>query len=579
MNRWNMERFYDNLTGLPGMTYFYELAGAECKRLIALGNVPAVMFFDISGMKQYNHKYGFRQGDDLLISFSALITDQFGDENCSRFAKDHFVAISDNRDLEYKLHSLFDEWKKIVDTLNMPIRVGVYEVDTASTDIVVACDNAKVACDLLRKTYISSISYYDKKLEEDIERKEYIISNFEKALCERWINVYYQPIVRAINGCVCDEEALARWIDPDKGFLSPADFINTLEEAHLIYKLDLYVVDRIIEKLKKIRAMGMIPVPQSVNLSRTDFDECDMVDEICKRVDAAGLDHQLITVEITESIVASDFDYMKQQVKRFRDLGFQVWMDDFGSGYSSLDVLQDLEFDLIKFDMRFLHKLDDGRNGKIILTDLMRMATALGLETVCEGVETGEHEAFLKDIGCCKLQGYYYTKPLPIERILERYSDNDHIRFETPVEAPYFDVLGKFNLYDLDWALESEKEDFDRFYNSMPMVIMELSNDSVRIVRSNASYREFAARTFQRNVGSEFERFDTIPQQHRGSFLPYLIECADTGKRIFVDEHFPNGNTVHTFMRRIAINPVTGIRSVAIAVLSVTEDIKTVTDI
>ena len=566
-----MERYYDSLTGLPGMSYFYELADAEGRRLVMEGSTPAILFLDISGMKQFNHKHGFRQGDDLLISFASILSDQFGSDNCSRFIQDHFVVVTDSKDVEERIRHLFKEWKKTGDTGKLPIRVGIYVYQDAGKDIVVACDNAKVACDMLRNTYSSGINYYNKDLEEDLAKKEYIIGNLDRAIAEKWINVYYQPIVRAVNGRVCDEEALSRWIDPEKGFLSPADFISILEDAHLIYKLDLYVVDQIIEKVTRISSLGLNPVPQSVNLSRTDFNECDIVEEITKRMDAAGLDHSLLTIEITESMIASDFEYMKEQVKRFRDLGFQVWMDDFGSGYSSLDVLHDLEFDLIKFDMRFLHKLDDGRNGKIILTDLMRMATTLGLETVCEGVETEEHENFLKEIGCNKLQGYYYTKPLPVERIIDRYANGTQIGFESPKESPYFDTLGKINLYDLDWALGNEQNDFDRFYNSIPMVIMELSDDSVRVIRSNSSYQEFSARTFERNVGKDFERFDTIPKQH-GIFLSNMIECADTGKRIFVDEAFPDGTSVHTFMRRIAINPVTGTRSVAVAVLSVTDD-------
>ncbi len=567
-----MERYYDSLTGLPGMSYFYELADAEGRRLVAEGSTPAILFMDISGMKQFNHKHGFRQGDDLLISFASLLTDQFGIDNCSRFIQDHFVVVTDSKDVEERIRHLFKEWKKIGEMGKMPIRVGIYVYQNSGRDIVMACDNAKVACDMIRNTYSSGINYFNKELELDIEKKEYIISNIDRAICEKWINVYYQPIVRAVNGRVCDEEALSRWIDPLKGFLSPADFIGILEDAHLIYKLDLYVVEQIIEKITRISSLGLNPVPQSVNLSRTDFKECDMVEEICRRMDGAGLDHSLLTIEITESAIAADFDYMKQQVNRFRDLGFQVWMDDFGSGYSSLDVLHDLEFDLIKFDMRFLHKLDDGVNGKIILTDLMRMATTLGLETVCEGVETLEHERFLQEIGCGKLQGYYYTKPIPVERIIDKYANGGGVRFESPKETPYYESLGRINLYDLGSTIGNEGNDLDRFYNSIPMAIMELSDDSVRLVRGNKSYQQFAARTFERNVGNSFERFDTIPEHHRDTFLRLMIECANTGKRIYVDETMPNGMTVHSFMRRIAVNPVTGTKSVALAVLSVTDD-------
>lgn len=209
--------------------------------------------------------------------------------------------------------------------------------------------------------------YYDASMLGKAEKQRYIISHLDQALAEGWTQVYYQPIVRAVNSRVCDEEALTRWIDPVRGFLSPGDFIPILEDAGLLYKLDLFVVDQIIEKLRRQAEAGLHLVPQSVNLSRSDFDACDMIEEICRRVDEAGLDHGLLTIEITESVIGNDFAFIKAQIGRFRSLGFPVWMDEFGSGYSSLDVLQSVKFDLIKFDMGFMQKLDEGESGKIIL--------------------------------------------------------------------------------------------------------------------------------------------------------------------------------------------------------------------
>ena len=569
---------YDHLTGLPTMTCFFELAEAGCNRIIKDGGVPAILFFDLSGMKNYNRKHGFVEGDNQLISFARLLERHFSNGNCSRFVQDHFVVFTNKENIEDKVQAIFDEWQDCCHVQALPVRVGVFINDSNDIDIITASDNAKVASDMIRNTFVSRISYYDRELQEDIEKRDYIISNIDRAISEKWIKVYYQPIVRAVNGRVCDEEALARWIDPVRGFMSPADFIGVLEEAHLIYKLDLYVVDQIIEKLSVIEKEGLYAVPQSVNLSRTDFEECDIVEEICKRMDKAGVDHSLLTIEITESIVAADFEYMKKQVNRFRELGFQVWMDDFGSGYSSLDVLQDLQFDLIKFDMRFLHQLESGVNGKIILSELMRMATALGLETVCEGVETKEHVEFLSEIGCCKLQGYYYTKPLPLEQILERYEQGRQIGFENPEETEYFDTLGSINLYDLDWMVGKDSIQADNFFDTIPMVIMELTDDAVRIVRSNATYREFSDRSLERNIGKEFEKFDTIPEHHRKNFLSYMIQCAEHGGRVSVDERLPNSNiTIHTFMKRVAVNPVKGTKSVAVAVLSVTDDTEGIT--
>jgi EAL domain-containing protein (putative c-di-GMP-specific phosphodiesterase class I) len=143
----------------------------------------------------------------------------------------------------------------------------------------------------------------------------------------------------------------------------------------------------------------------------------------------------MFSVEITESIIGSDLEFMKGQIERFQALGFPVWMDDFGSGYSSLDFLQSIHFDLLKFDMGFMRKLDESANGKIILTELMRMAAALGVETICEGVETEGQVRFLRRIGCTKLQGYYYSKPITLEEIMQRSQQGTYLSYEDHAES------------------------------------------------------------------------------------------------------------------------------------------------
>ena len=200
-----------------------------------------------------------------------------------------------------------------------------------------------------------------------------------------------------------------------EGFLSPADFISELEDARLIYKLDLYVLEQVLKKIRSRMSAKEEIVPQSINLSRSDFETCDIVEEIRKRVDDAGVERNMISVEITEGIIGENFDYMKEQIYRFQDLGFKVWMDDFGSGYSSLNVLHSISFDLIKFDQNFTIKLLEEERGRIIMKDMMKMAESLQVDTICEGVETKEQALFLREIGCSKQQGYYYGKPCPLE--------------------------------------------------------------------------------------------------------------------------------------------------------------------
>ena len=407
---------YDLLTGLPGMSYFFEQVQ---RRRTAEGSGGAFLYINLSGLKFYNKDRGFSEGDKLLRALAQLLTSIFGTDNCSRLGQDHFAVFTRQEGLSEALDRLFSEWGRQAG--RPAILVGVCPDQGEDADISTVCDMAKIACDAIQSTHTSSVRYYDAAMFISAERAQYITSHLDRAIAEKWIQVYYQPIVRGLNGRVCDEEALARWIDPVRGFLSPADFIPALEASNLIYKLDLYMVEQVLEKLKTQRDAGLYLVPQSINLSRSDFDMCDIVEELRRRVDDAGFSREMITVEITESIIGTDFDFMKAQVDRLRGLGFRVWMDDFGSGYSSLDVLQSMQVDLIKFDMRFMQKFTHEEKSKVILTELMKMAIGLGIDTVCEGVERADQVQFLQEIGCSKLQGYYYAKPMPLEKILERY--------------------------------------------------------------------------------------------------------------------------------------------------------------
>ena len=563
--------YYDYLTGLPSMTYFFELAEAGRARIRDAGGDTAFLYADLSGMKFFNQRHGFAEGDLLLRAFAKVFSQIFGSESCCHLGQDHFAAYAPEEGLEDRLRRLFKTCREANNGNSLPVRVGVYSTRLGEVPVSTACDRAKIACDALKGAYGSGYNYYSQALKEEAEKKQHILENLDRAIAEGWIQVYYQPIVRAVTERVCDEEALSRWIDPVKGFLSPADFIPVLEDAGLIYKLDLYVLEQVLQKINAQKASGFHIVPHSVNLSRSDFDACDIVEEIRRRVDAAGVPRDRITIEITESIIGGDFDFMKTQVERFQALGFPVWMDDFGSGYSSLDVLQSIKFNLLKFDMGFMRKLDEGDSGKIILTELMKMATSLGVDTVCEGVETLDQVRFLQEIGCSKLQGYYFNKPIPYSQILERYANGRQIGYENPDESAYFEAIGRVNLYDLGVIANEDQNAFHNFFNTLPMGIVEINGGQVRFVRTNQSYRDFMDRFFHIEPGERPDGYPLTPFGPGSAFMKLVQDCCKNGGRAFFDEQMSDGSTVHAFARRIGVNPVTGTSAAAIAVLSINE--------
>ena len=563
--------YYDYLTGLPGMTYFFELAELGKEAMLKQGEKPVLLYMDFSGMKFYNQKNSFAEGNKLLQAFGRTLARTFGNESCCHISGDHFAAFTCEDGLEDALHGLFAACEGLNGGNSLPVRVGIYPASMENVPASTACDRAKLACDALGKTFISSFNWYNADLRDDLEKQQYILSNLDRAIREGWIQVYYQPIVRAVTQRVCDEEALARWIDPVNGFMSPADFIPHLEKAGLIYKLDLYMLERVLDKMKRQRQIVGDVVPHSINLSRSDFDACDIVEEIRKRVDAAGVAHDRITIEITESVAGSDMGFMAGQVERFRKLGFPVWMDDFGSGYSSLDVLQTIPFDLIKFDMSFMQKLDEGDSGKIILTELMKLATALGVDTVCEGVETKAQVGFLQEIGCSKLQGYYFDKPVPMEKIFEKCKNGSGLGYENPAESAYYEAIGRVNLYDLAVISNDDENAFQRFFNTLPMGILEIRGDRVQFIRTNQSYRDFVRRFFNVELTAKPQDYPATPFGPGSAFMKMVQDCCKNGGRAFFDEQMPDGSVIHAFARKISINPVTGTAAAAIAVLSISE--------
>ena len=557
----------DPLTDLPNMRYFFKLATQRRDQLLSEGKRPAMVYFNLIGMRHYNRQYGFEAGDRLLKEIAGILTRHYSENSLCRFSEDHFAAVTQEEGLEDELSQIFRECAAANGGSSLPVRAGIYRNRMGIVDVNEACDRAKYACDKYRGSYVSGYYYFDEKMLRNMDNVRYVISHLDQALEEGWIKVYYQPIVRAVNGRVCDEEALSRWIDPEKGVLSPADFIPVLENARLIYKMDLYVVDRVLEKMNRQKAAGMTVVPHSINLSRSDFDACDIVEEIRRRVDAANISRSQISIEITESVIGSDFAFMKKQVERFQALGFPVWMDDFGSGYSSLDVLQSIKFNLLKFDMSFLKKLNEGDDGKIILTELMKMANALGVDTICEGVETEAHVHFLQEIGCSKLQGFYYCKAIPLEDIQERYRKAIQIGYENPDESAYFESLGRVNLFDLSVIASEDQAVFRNSFNTLPMGIIEIKGDTSRFARSNQSYRDFVKRFFGIDLSKEggYNKYGI-------SFMNNVVKtCCQQGQRAFYDEKMPDGSVVHFFARRVGVNPVTGNIAVAVVVLSITE--------
>ncbi|PWJ09705.1 bifunctional diguanylate cyclase/phosphodiesterase [Ruminococcus flavefaciens] len=412
----------DELTGIHNMVYFRNEAEKVLSYVTTDRENAVFLFFDIENFKSYNEKYGFHEGNELLIKVAHMIEDSFKGSLVSRFSDDHFVVLTRIDGAKNIIGHLSGEIKKLQREVHLELKCGAYKPVGDEADVSLACDRARFACNSIKKHYDRTLRIYDKSLEDKFQLKHYIVNNIDNAIASGYIKVYYQPVVSTKNGCICGLEALARWEDPNYGLLSPGAFIEILEEYRQIYKLDQYIIEAVCRDYRDASDNKKPFAPVSLNFSRLDFELCDIVGYLCETVEKYGVPKNFIDIEITESALTDQQDFLPNAIKNLRSFGYKVWLDDFGSGYSSLNVLKDYQFDVLKIDMKFLSGFKDNEKTRPILENIVSLTKQLKMLSLTEGVETAEQFSFLETIGCDRAQGYLFSKPVPIETLRERIS-------------------------------------------------------------------------------------------------------------------------------------------------------------
>ncbi|MBQ3759802.1 MAG: EAL domain-containing protein [Synergistaceae bacterium] len=413
----------DRLTGLLTRDSFHERA-----RNITAGGL-AVVWFNLDNFKMFNKRFGFERGDDILKEIALILGSTFSQDSLNllaRFSDDNFVVLTDWATVEMNIDTVQEYLYSLHENVTLRLRAGIY-FPSENDDIRSSCDRAKLACDSIRKNHsVSSCMFHD-GMSRELALQQYILDTLDTAISREYISVLYQPIVRLSTGRICEAEALARWNDPEAGIISPGEFIPTLEQYREIHKLDVYAMKLVCRDYRTRNELGLPILPVSVNLSRLDFELCDIIREIETAVKACKIPRRMMRIEITESVNEEDTTVLNLGIEKFRAMGYEVWMDDFGSGYSSLNVLKDYNFDTIKFDMKFLHGFDINKSekAKYIISSNLEMARLMGMQALAEGVETDEQLEYLKSIGFDKAQGYYFGKPMRLDEIflLERGID------------------------------------------------------------------------------------------------------------------------------------------------------------
>ena len=448
-NLFKADQFYtDTLTGLPNLNYLNQFADERVHAFRVAGKTPVLVYADVISMHYYNSQYGYEQGNELLKLIAEKLKEEAPEALILRGPDDHFIIIdafeSEERVAE-RIIAVDQRVQKEAHGNTTGIKAGacVYDVN-GTTALTLDC--ARNALKWVGTNLNDVCYFYTPSAEEQFSNSQYIMEHFDRALKEGWIRIYYQAISRAMTGKACAAEALARWVDPVRGVLSPGAFIPVLEKYHLLYKLDLYMAEQVCKDFLRRQERGLPLHPVTVNFSAQDFDYVDVPQQLEEIYEKYCPDlypeKKYLVVEITEQDMAQATDRFYEQLQRLKKKGFRLWLDDFGSGYSSLNVFSRFDVDLIKFDMNLLRKLDD-RNGvnRKIMKAMTDIARDMGIHTLAEGMETEAHRRFLLEIGCELAQGYLFHRPEPLEATFDRLDSGEKVRpIETPEER---DLLSK----------------------------------------------------------------------------------------------------------------------------------------
>lgn len=421
----NRKAELDDLTGLFTRRAFIRRA----ERLVASApdGYYDMVLSDIVDFKQINEKYGNKKGDEILKWIGDTFDTPQNDRRLvGRYAGDQFVVLMKHEDAEIVIAGEKDKllFTYPEDTPPLQVKFGVFRSLNKKTSITTACDCAHVALNSIKHTYGEIVAVYDERLRNNLEIIRIIEANMHQALEEEQFKVYYQPKHDAKTGEVVGAEALIRWIHPEYGFMSPGEFIPLFERNGFVKETDRYVLRRTCENIKRWTDMGLKKVPISVNASKLDIQVPDVVERINAVADDAGIEHSQIHIEITESLMENDEGSIIDKLSKLRECGFAIELDDFGSGYASINSLSAFPIDVVKLDMSFVRQIEDDKRKKVLVA-CINLGHDLGYETVSEGVETAEQLEILKNMGIDIIQGYYYSKPLPeaeFEEYLRRQS-------------------------------------------------------------------------------------------------------------------------------------------------------------
>ncbi len=390
----------------------------------------ALFRFDIDKFSLINTFFGYKEGDNLIRYCAEMI-----DKICrkrkiatyGRIRADVFAfctSLESLSEIEEITNTINTELNKYNINFTLVPSVSVYIINDKDVPVNLMLDYAELATKTIKGNYMKLYAVYESWMYKESADRQTIINEMGKALSNNQFVVYYQPKYDVETFKISGAEALVRWIHPTKGIVSPAKFLPIFEESGFITKMDYYIWEQVCIDMRRWLDDGIDVKPISINVSRVDLFAHDLVETLCNLTNQYNIPRELLQLEITESVYVYDSQFIKKIVRKLHDKGFIILMDDFGSGFSSLNILKEIDIDVLKIDMKFFEKAGDEGKGKTIVTSVICMANGLNISTVAEGVEDEEQVSFLKSIGCDIIQGYYFSKAVPKDIYYQLIKEN-----------------------------------------------------------------------------------------------------------------------------------------------------------
>ena len=426
----------DTLTGLDRYEVFLEKLQQELD-LIGDDNI-VVIYTDIKHFKYINDTYGYKVGNALLKEFVA----EFTNNNrllvgAARVCSDNFVAANRISADGYTKESFREmirrrnqEWetkfreKYLNSRLQFCTGISIVNKNSRSLDAETVVSNANLARKVAKEMEDDCCVLFDQSMMEGIKREVEITSSIPKALANGEFKVFFQPKIETDTLHLMGAEALLRWQKPDGSYIYPDEFIPLIERSGQIVDVDYYVYREVFRFIAKRLQEGRKAVPISLNVSRVHLNKMHILEYVKELFEEYQIPYSMVEFELTESIYLDNTERALELIKGLHNMGTKVSMDDFGSGYSSLNLLSKLPIDIIKLDKVFLKEGDLQESDKIIISCVVDMAKKLQIMSLCEGVETMEQSNYLKEVGCQMQQGFYFSRPIPQE-VFEKFIDEN----------------------------------------------------------------------------------------------------------------------------------------------------------